>query len=147
MSRWPAFSSPAVESGALAVFGFPIRIGAARIGALSLYRDRPGSLTDEQHADSLVAAQVIAEAILALQAEAEPGEVAEALQADADFHHVEHQASGMIAVQVQVGIDEALVRLRAHAFRSDSSVTDVARKVVGRSLRFDELPDNDGRIL
>ena len=52
-SRWPAFSGPAVEAGARAVFGFPLQVGAVRLGALNLYRDRPGPLTDEQHADAL----------------------------------------------------------------------------------------------
>ena len=40
--RWLAFSGPAVTAGALAVFGFPLQLGAVRLGALNLYRDRPG---------------------------------------------------------------------------------------------------------
>jgi hypothetical protein len=51
--RWPAFTPPAVAAGALAVFGFPLKVGAARLGALNLYRDQPGPLTDDQHEDAL----------------------------------------------------------------------------------------------
>ena len=40
--RWPAFTPEALDAGARAVFGFPIRIGAARIGALNVFRDRSG---------------------------------------------------------------------------------------------------------
>ena len=29
------------------MFGFPMQVGAARLGALNLYRDAPGELTDE----------------------------------------------------------------------------------------------------
>lgn len=135
--RWPAFSGPAVEAGVRAVFAFPIRIGALRLGALSLHRDRPGPLTADQHTDSLVTAEVTAEAILALQADAEAGQIARALEVDGDFHYVVHQASGMIAAQLAVGVEEALVRLRAYAFSHGRTITDVAQAVVGQSIRFD----------
>jgi hypothetical protein len=59
------------------------------------------------------------------------------LEAGADFQYVVHQASGMIAVQLGVGVGEALVRLRAYAFANDRRLTEVAADVVGRRLRFD----------
>ncbi len=31
-SRWPAFSAPAIEAGVRAVFGFPLQVGAVRLG-------------------------------------------------------------------------------------------------------------------
>jgi hypothetical protein len=136
-NRWPAFSGPAVAAGARAVFGFPLQVGAVRLGALDLYRDRPGVLDDEHHADALVMADVAAQAILVLQADAPPGRLATELTAGADFHYVVHQAAGMVAAQLDVGVGEALVRLRAHAFGADRPVTDVARDVVARRLRFD----------
>src|ERR1700735_5322562 len=43
--RWPAFSPPALQAGVRAVFGFPLRGGTVRLGALNLYRDVPGPLT------------------------------------------------------------------------------------------------------
>ena len=43
--RWLAYSPLAKEAGAHAVFAFPVRIGAIRLGALSLYRDEPGPLS------------------------------------------------------------------------------------------------------
>ena len=49
--RWPAFGPLVLEAGGRAVFAFPLRLGAVRVGALDLYRDRPGRLTDDQHAD------------------------------------------------------------------------------------------------
>jgi len=48
-----------------------------------------------------------------------PGQLAGALSAGADFHYVVHQASGMVAVQLELGVREALVRLRAYAFGHD----------------------------
>ncbi len=71
-SRWPAFSPPAIEAGARAVFGFPLQLGAARLGALNLCRDRPGPLSDDQHADALVMAGIAAQSVLVLQAGPHP---------------------------------------------------------------------------
>lgn len=135
--RWLAFTGPAVEVGVRAVFGFPLQVGAVRLGALNLYCDRPGPLTDEQHADALAMADIAAQAVLVLQAGASPGELAEALQAGADFQHVVHQASGMVAAQLDVSVGDALIRLRAYAFGNDRPLTEVARAIVARTLRFD----------
>ena len=135
--RWPAFSGPAVEAGARAVFGFPLHVGAVRLGALNLYCEEPGPLTDDQHADALVMADIVAQAVLVLQAEAPPGQLAAELEAGSDFHYVVHQAAGMVAVQLGTTVAQALIRLRAHAFGNDRKLADVAADVVARKLRFD----------
>lgn len=135
--RWLAFSVPAVDAGVRAIFGFPLRVGAIRLGALNLYRDRPGPLTDEQHADALVIADLSAQALLVLQANAQPGDVAAELEAGADFQYVVHQASGMVAAQLEVNVAQALIRLRAHAFGNGRPLAKVAEDVVARRLRFD----------
>jgi hypothetical protein len=137
VTRWLAFTGPAVAAGARAVFGFPMQVGAVRLGALNLYRDRPGPLTDEQHADALVMADIAAQTVLMLQADAPPGTVSKELAINAEFQYVVHQASGMVAAQLDVTVGKALVRMRAHAFGNGRTLTDVARDVVERRLRFD----------
>jgi len=140
--RWLAFSGPAIDAGVRAVFGFPLQCGAVRLGALNLYRDQPGALTDDQHADALVMAGLAAQAVLVLQAEAPLGTLAAELEAGSDFQYVVHQASGMVAAQLDVSVGQALVRLRAYAFGNDRLLADVARDVVARVVRFD-APDDD----
>jgi hypothetical protein len=135
--RWPAFSGPAVAAGARAVFGFPLQVGAVRLGALNLYRDVSGPLAGDQHTDALLMADIAAQALLLIQAGASPGTVATELEANADFQYLIHQASGMVAAQLDIPVGRALIRLRAHAFGNDRSLTDVARDVVERRLRFD----------
>jgi hypothetical protein len=140
-ARWLGFAGPAVAGGVRAVFGFPMQVGAARIGALNLYRDTPGDLTAEQHADALVMADVAAQAVLMLQAKAEPGEVAAELESEADFRYIVHQASGMVSVQLNISVAQAVVRLRAYSFSHDRPLNEVAQDVVDRKLRFeDEAP-------
>lgn len=136
-ARWVAFTGPAVAAGARAVFGFPMQVGAVRLGALNLYRDRPGPLTDDQHADALVMADVAARAVLATQALASPGLLAAELESGSNFHFVVHQAAGMVSAQLDVSMTEALIRLRAYAFANDSTLTAVAQDVVARRLRFE----------
>jgi hypothetical protein len=136
--RWLAFSGPAVEAGVRAIFGFPLQVGAVRLGALNLYRDQPGALTDDQHADALVMADVAAQAILVLQANAPPGKLAAELDAGANFQYGVHQAAGMVSAQLNVSVGRALIRLRAYAFGNDRPLSEVAADVVGRRLRFDD---------
>jgi GAF domain-containing protein len=135
--RWFAFTPPAVEAGVRAIFGFPLQVGAVRLGALNLYRDRPGPLSEDQYANALVLADVAARAVLGMQAQAPPGALAPELEVGANLRLVVHQASGMVAAQLGVSVGEALIRLRAYAFAHDRLVTEVAEEVVGRRLRFD----------
>jgi len=134
--RWLAFTPPALQAGARAVFGFPLRVGTVRLGALNLYRDGPGPLSGEQHADALVLADVAARWVLEAQAGASLGAVAEELEAGADFHYVVHNAAGMVSVQEGISVTEALIRLRAFAFSHDRPLADVAGDVVARRLRL-----------
>jgi hypothetical protein len=134
--RWLAFTPRALRAGVRAVFGFPLQVGTVRLGALNLYRDRPGPLNADQHADTLVLAGVAARWVLDTQAGAAPGAVAGELEAGADFHFTVHNAAGIISVQEEISVAEALIRLRAFAFSSDRALTDVARDVIARRLRL-----------
>lgn len=134
--RWLAFTPPALQAGVRAVFGFPLRVGAVRLGALNLYRDCPGPLGGDQHADALVVAGVAARWVLEAQAGAPFDAVAEELEMGADFHFVVHNAAGIVSVQEGISVTEALLRLRAYAFSNERLLADVAQDVVARRLRL-----------
>ena len=140
--RWAAFTPAAVAAGARAIFGFPLQIGATRLGALNLYRDRVGPLSEDEHADVTVMADVAARTVIDLQSQAPAGTLADALDSGTSYQLVVHQASGMVSVQLGVSVGEALVLLRARAFADERPLQDVAADVVARQLRFDE--DDDG---
>ena len=139
--RWFALTPSAARTGVRAMFGFPVRIGAVRMGTLNLYRDTPGALTDLQTGDGLLLAVVAARTILSMQAGAPHGLIAAELESGANFHLVVHQAAGMVSVQLGVGVTEALVRLRGLAFRSGRAIDDVAGDVVSRRLRLSGSED------
>jgi hypothetical protein len=136
-NRWPAFAAAAVAAGVHAEFSLPLTVGPGGIGTFDLCRDRPGMLSDEHLADALVVADIARDAVLYQQyAAAGPGP-AELLAAGTD-RIVIHQATGMIAAQLDDTIANALARLRAAAFASGRPMNDIAQDVVERRVRFDE---------
>jgi len=137
MVRWPTFARAAQGAGVRAVFAFPMGVGAIRIGVLVLYRDRAGPLAGEELALGLVLADVATQVVLAVQAGA-PADTVHELLAGEPAHWAEvHQATGMVSVQLGVSMDEAFVRLRAHAFADGRSLRVVAREVVSRRLTLE----------
>lgn len=135
--RWPTFAQAAERAGVRAVFALPLHVGTIRIGVLMLYRARAGPLDDEELAMGLVVADVASQVVLTIQAGAPADRVHEVLAGEPPHWAEVHQATGMVSVQLGVPMDEAFVRLRAHAFGGDRSLRDVAGDVVARRLRLD----------
>ena len=48
-------------------------MGAVCVGALDLYRDRSGELSYDEHADALIMAEVVAQSVVTMQAQAPSG--------------------------------------------------------------------------
>jgi GAF domain/ANTAR domain len=134
--RWPLFTLGATDAGARALFAFPLRSGAIRVGALVLHRTRPGRLSPEQVYDAHVVADIIMSLLLDelthphIRPGVPPVDGVPLSRAEV------HQATGMLSVQMGVSMEEALVRLRAHAFAHDQSVVEVSRDIVARRLRL-----------
>ncbi len=135
--RWPEFRRGALAAGMQAAFGFPLLVGPSCIGALDLFNDHPGALTDEQRANALAVAHVAARTVLGWQATAEPGLLAWQLEQVSENRAVVHQASGMISVQAEMSVGDAMALLRASAFAEDRPIGDIASDVVAGRLRFD----------
>ena len=143
LTRWPVFATEAAAGGTGAIFVFPMQVGAIQLGALNLYRREPGPLGEEQIADCFAFADA---ASVLLLSEAEGGTGADlAWHRDAQStQHVQvHQATGMILVQLNVDAETALARLRAYAFAHSRPLTEVARDVVERKLRFNPDVETD----
>ncbi len=136
-ARWPVFAPEAVATGAAAVFALPLQVGAARFGALALYRDQPGPLGEGVLAEALAMAEVACEITLCLQAQVPPGSLHEVLDLLAAKRTVLYQATGMVVVQLDTGPEEAVTAIRARAYATDRLPGDVAADVVARRLRFE----------
>lgn len=133
-ARWPAFTAGAQAMGAAAVFAFPLVLGAIRLGSLDCYRTTTGPLSPDRISDALVLAELAFEAVLAAVAGHDPDD----LGWIGDIHAVVHQACGMVMYQLNISIEAALLRIRAHAFSHDLPLAAVARRIVARKLLLDE---------
>jgi len=138
VERWPMFAAAVMERSAVrAVFALPLQWGAVNLGVLDLYRLQPGALDDAQLRDAIAAADAAALMMLGLRTDPDQGGVDWLDHAVA--HRAEiHQAAGMVSVQLDVTVAEALARMRAHAFVHDRLLIDVACDVVARRLMFTE---------
>ncbi len=133
---WPGFARGANAAGINAAFGFPMSAGGRCIGAVNLYRDRSGPLSDDQYANALVVARVAASCVTEWQAAATPGTLAWQLDDVRNLRVAVHQAAGRVSIQANVTVRDALSMLRAHAFTRDRSLDEVAADVATGRLRF-----------
>lgn len=140
--RWAWFRSTAVEAGARAMFALPVRTGAVRLGALTLYRATPGALSAEQLKD----ARLLADAAAVLLSLNQPGEkTAQAflwvVGDESRFRPEVPQAVGATMVDLGVDAREAFARICAHAFSENRTLAEVATDIMTNGLH---LPADGG---
>ena len=113
---WPQFARIAQAMGVAAVFCFPLRIGRARLGAMSFLRSQPVELDDHAYLDCLALSDIATHALVYVQAGLQDSHFESLLHS----HEVDrlrvHQATGMVAVMLDCSIEDALAHMRARAF-------------------------------
>ncbi|WP_241246017.1 GAF and ANTAR domain-containing protein [Microbacterium sp. 4R-513] len=134
--RWPAASVALRQLDLGSLYAFPLFVGRLGVGSVDLYADVPRELSEEDVKDVTVLATIAARQVLRRTLD-ELGTVDEGVPGGPYSRRELHQASGMVAAQLGVGVDDALVVLRGHAFASDRSVLEVAGDVVRRRLVFE----------
>ncbi|MFH8410163.1 GAF domain-containing protein [Streptomyces sp. NPDC018019] len=139
--RWPALLPEAIGLGVGAVFCFPLLLGGACLGTLTLQRAAPGPLKEAEHTD----AWLVAGALTAVLADGAQQWAASDAKGDSVLYRAAvHQAAGMVSVQAETTLAQALVRLRAYAFARGRPVVDVAEDVVARRVHFRKDQDGPG---
>jgi hypothetical protein len=139
--RWPAYRPAMLAHEIRGVYAMPVVVAGQCAGALDLFR-KPGVLLAEELAGAFVAADLAELPVLDLI-----GDYLQAPVADADsdawaelgmLSRAEvSQATGMVVAQLGIEAAEALVRLRAHAYATGRSATDVARDILDHRLRLE----------
>lgn len=156
-ARWPAFALDAMDLGVQAVFAFPVPGQKRPLGVLELYRRTAGELDDAQHETASVCAAAVGQTLRAnWDAVATRAGSVEVVLESAEFdgrgsfdpftRSQVYVAAGMVAVQLAVGVDEAVDRLRAHAYATAQSVTTLSSDIIARrvSLRDHRHDATDG---
>ena len=141
-ARWPVYGPAMLDLQVRGVYAMPVVVAGEYVGALDLFRAKPGRLADEQVSGAIVAAELAGIPLLDLldddmqAAVADPDSNAWA-ELNALSRTEVSQATGMLVAQLEVEPAEALVRLRAHAYSTGRSATDVARDILDRRLRLE----------
>lgn len=149
-ARWPAFSAAVVDEVSVrAVFAYPLTIDTVPVGMLELYRAVPGPLTAEQHRTAETIAAMLGPTMIAEGIEqrrigwstgAALPDVLSAGPARVSRGDV-HMAIGMLAARLDIAIGDAAARLRGYAYAESAPVTDLAHRIVHRTLDPGVLDD------
>jgi hypothetical protein len=133
-SRWPGFAEEALAVGVRALFTFPLQVGGSRLGVLELHRVAAGLLTSDQLTDAFLLSDEATETIL----DDLDGHRPMMLPVVVDIQPEVHQATGFVAVDLGIPLNEALLRIRGHAFSHRMPLADVARQIIERRLRLED---------
>ncbi len=162
--RWPVLLPAAQDLGVHGVCCFPLALGGAQLGLLTLLCDGDRTISTRQLDDANTLISALIAALLGDRGPtarltgrggrvvnggsvANGGAVANGRSPESyDDEHlwpaeglhraVVHQATGMVSVQLGTTLAQALVRLRAYAYSSERPLGDVAQDIVARRLRF-----------
>jgi hypothetical protein len=128
--RWPGYASVALACGVCAVYSFPLRVGAARLGVLSLYGNRPRQPVKEDLRIAGVYSEIATEVLIddggAGTGHHQPPSLGSAL----GVHESIYQAQGMVMIDLAVSLQEALARMRAHAFAHSQDLRQLATEII-----------------
>ena len=138
-ARWPLFVPVATGVGFAAAHALPLRLRGRVLGALNLFRARPGRLARADVTTAQALADVATIAILQHQAARQAQELTEQLRAALDSRIAIEQAKGVIAERAGVDMAEAFARLRAYARSNRRLLAEVAQEVVDGRLPSEAL--------
>ena len=135
---YPAFSRVAIKHEVVSAHAFPLTIGSARIGALSLYWKHSVNLSADQYADCLILSTLATAELVRAQAGIDDAAIDEMFETQQLRKSVLQIAAGMTAEKLNCNVIEALVRIRALAFAQDLPVTQIAKSIVNREISIDK---------
>lgn len=137
--RWPLFTAEAKAAGFRAVHSLPLRFRTDIIGALNLFRTKPGLLNQGDLAAAQAMADIATISILQERALREAKVLADQLQRALNSRVVIEQAKGVLAERAQIKLDDAFNMLRTYARNHNLRLHDVATAVVSSLLSVEEL--------
>lgn len=130
---WPQLLEKVAELGYGSIGGTPLAVSGRIYGAMNVQNSGP--LREGLMEDADAVARVLAQPIMTQLAEKAPALI------DLADYAIVHQASGMVAAQMGINVDDALAVLSARAWTEGRLLVTVATEVVERQARFDALDE------
>jgi GAF domain-containing protein len=133
-ARWPLFVPAARMAGFRSVAAVPMRLREQTIGGLTLFRDRPESVSLVNRRLAQAFADVATIGILQQRSLHRSHLLSEQLQAALTSRIVIEQAKGVVAERDRLTMDDAFGLLRRYARDHNLKLTEVAQAVVTSGL-------------
>ena len=131
--RWPYYGPAVAELGVRTVVAMPLALPTVRLGTLCAFDSRPDLAEDITGSVSRIADALTHTVLLTPEPDGLPDLP---LFAEGDFQAVVHQAVGMVSVQCDCTLDDALAMLRARAFVADQPITTIAAGILAGTIRL-----------
>jgi GAF domain-containing protein len=132
--RWPTFAPVAAAAGFRSVHALPMRLRGTVIGALNLFDEAVGELSDADREAGQALADMATISILQNRAAVEAQTLNEQLNHALTSRIVIEQAKGMLAERTGLEMDQAFSRLRSYARRNNLRLGVVAQAVLDDTL-------------
>ncbi|MFB2584242.1 GAF and ANTAR domain-containing protein [Herbiconiux liukaitaii] len=130
--RWPAFTAAALGQGFRSMHAFPLRVRGQTIGAMGIFSNATGELSESDMALAQALADVATLGII--QDRSLPASIADHVQRALDSRVVIEQAKGVIAAQTGASMHTAFTVLRDYARTHGRKLSTVAEEVAERTL-------------
>jgi len=140
--QWPVFVAAATATGEpafRAVHAVPLRLHGKAIGAMNLFRHRPGVMPAADQALGQAFADVSTIAILQERAIRRYEVLNQQLQAALNSRVIIEQAKGVLAQHSGLAMDQAFDQLRSHARNNRRRLAEVARELAEHTLNPNEV--------
>ena len=138
-ARFPSFGPQAVEEGMRAVYSFPMHLQGTTIGALNLYTDQTGELSEEHVALGRTFADVATIYVVHARDLADPQELTAGLQKALDTRIIVEQAKGFLVARNRIEPRAAFDLMRRYARSHSIKVHSVAEDLVHGRLHPEQL--------
>ncbi|MFF0738876.1 ANTAR domain-containing protein [Streptomyces sp. NPDC004111] len=127
--RWPRFAPHARRAGITAVAAVSLRLPQMALGGMNLMMTHPADIGDQDLRLARTMADVTAVALAHRQELIDKETVLDQLQRALDSRLVIEQAKGVLSARLNLGVDDAFQRLRAHARSRQEKLTELAARI------------------
>jgi len=134
-NRWPTFAPEAIQEGYRSVHAVPMRLRRQTIGALNLFGQQPGPLSEQDLRVARALADVATIGILQERAIRQREVLTEQLESALNNRNTIEQAKGLLANAYDLDMDHAWERLRHHARSTRTRVSEIAHHLVTGDLQ------------
>lgn len=143
---WPAFVDAIQGMPIRGLVAYPLLLGPLSVGVVDMYSSSALAFGEDQNHEAQLLASKAARSVareIFSRITADPDAPAEP-ESEYSRRHI-HQATGMVLAQLNLSAADASLILRAHAFATGRSLSDVAQDVIEWKLDFARDLDESDR--